>query len=245
MKIQVFAALGILSITGCSTPHVVINAKANHPVSAKSSYIVMAAEEMEDFDAADRLMAVTEEALRNEGYRSSGGTDADVVVITRISSVLPSGKEAPLKPPETATSSTSTAQFPDDSFRSVAALAMGSPDGLTSVTSESFPYEPERTFEAVERLRLTVKAARMKDWMKSDATFESLSAIWMVTVEGPASESQRDEFIEQAVNAASSYFAKNIKRPQTRAISLSRSGHSAAVAVASHTEPDLTLDPLE
>ena len=61
---------------------------------------------------------------------------------------------------------------------------MGSPDGLSSVTSESFPYaEPERTFEAVERLRLTVKAASMKEWMKPDATFESLPAIWMVTVE--------------------------------------------------------------
>jgi hypothetical protein len=233
-------------MTGCSTPHVVINAKANHPVSAKSTYIVMAAEEMEDFDAADRLMAITEEALRNEGYRSSGGADADVVVMARISSLLPSGKEAPLKPPELSTSETSKAQFPDDSFRSVATLAMGAPDGLTSVTSKSFPYaEPERTSEAVERLRVTVKAARMKDWMKPDVTFESLPAIWMVTVEGPASESQRDEFIEQAVNAASSYFAKNIKKPETRAISLSRSGRSAAVAVASHAEPDLTLDPLE
>ena len=85
----------------------------------------------------------------------------------------------------------------------------------------------------------------MKEWMKPDATFESLPAIWMVTVEGPASKSQRSEFIEQAVTAASSYFAENIEKPQTRAISLSRSGRSAAVAVASHTEPDLTLDPLE
>ena len=243
MKIQVLAAIGILSMTGCSTPQVVINAKANHPAPAKSSYIVMAAEEMEDFDAADRLMALTEEALRNEGYRSSGEADADVVVVTRISSVLPSGKEAPLKPPE---SSTSTAQFPDDSFRSVATLAMGSPGGLSSVTSEGFPYaEPERTFEAVERLRLTVKAASMKEWMKHDATFESLPAIWMVTVEGPASQSQRGEFIEEAVNAASSYFAENIKKPETRAISLSPPRRSAAVTVASHTEPDLTLDPLE
>ena len=69
--------------------------------------------------------------------------------------------------------------------------------------------------------------------------------IWMVTVEGPASQSQRNEFIEQAVNAASSYFAQNIEKPQTRAISLSRSGCSATITVASHTEPDLTLDPLE
>ena len=85
----------------------------------------------------------------------------------------------------------------------------------------------------------------MKEWMKPDATFESLPAIWMVTVEGPASQSQRGEFIEEAVNAASSYFAENIKKPETRAISLSPPGRSAAVTVASHTEPDLTLDPLE
>ena len=201
---------------------------------------------MEDFDAADRLMALTQEALQNQGYRSSSGADADVVVITRISSLLPSGKEAPLKPPELSTPAPSRAQFPDDSFRSVAALAMGSPGGLSSVTSEGFLYaEPERTFEAVERLRLTVNAASMKEWVKSDATFESMPAIWMVTVEGPASQSQRDEFIEEAVNAASSYFAENIKKPQTRAISLSPPRRSVAVTVASHTEPDLTLDPLE
>ena len=84
----------------------------------------------------------------------------------------------------------------------------------------------------------------MKDWMKPDATFESLPAIWMVTAEGPASQSQRSEFIAQAVMAASSYFAENIERPQTRAISLSPSGRSPALTLATHHKPDLTLDPL-
>jgi hypothetical protein len=246
MKIQLLATMGVLTITGCSTPHVVINAKANHPVPAKSSYLVMAAEEMEDFDGADRLMALPEQALRKQGYRSSGGMDADVVVLTRISSVLPSGKEAPLKPLKPSTSSTSAARFSDDSFRSVATLAMGYPDGITSMASENFRSAgPERTFEAVERLRLTVKAASIKDWMKPDATFESPAAIWMVTVEGPASQSQRNEFIEQAVSAASSYFAQNIETPQRRAISLSPSGRSHGFTVATHNEPDLMLDPLE
>ena len=110
------------------------------------------------------------------------------------------------------------------------------------MASENFRYvERERASKAVERLRLIVKAASIKDWMKRGAT----PAIWIVTVGGPASQSQRNEFIEQAVNAALSYFAQNMKKPPTRAISLSRSGRSATVTVASHTEPDLTLDPLE
>ena len=152
MKIQVFAVLGVRSLTGCSTPHVVINAKANQPAPAKSSYVVMAAEEIEDSDAANRLTTLTEEALREQGYRSSGGADADVVVMTRISSLLPSGKEASLKPPEPSRSSTSTAPYPEDSFRSVAALAMGSPAGLTSVASESLRIpsqnEPSRRWNS-------------------------------------------------------------------------------------------------
>jgi hypothetical protein len=76
MKTQILALMGILSITGCSTSNIVINAKANRPIPAKSNHMVMAAGEMEDFDSADRLATLTENALHRRGCLSDMSKDA-------------------------------------------------------------------------------------------------------------------------------------------------------------------------
>jgi hypothetical protein len=241
MKIQVFTAISALSMAGCSTPHVVINAQSDRPIPARSNYMVMAAPEMEDLDAADRLVMLTEEALHVRGYRSDIAKDADVVVVTQAACVAPSGKEVAIKPAGPVARSTPPTH-PDDAFGSVAALAIGSTVGADWSGGLQIS---ERPSESSERLRVTVKAASMKDWMKPEMTFEDLPAIWMVAVEGRAAASQRAEFLEKAIDAASTYFAQNTEKPQTRAISFNSSRHHDPVAVAAHNEPDLNLDPLQ
>jgi len=218
----------------------VINAKSDRPIPARSNYMVMAAQEMQDLDTADRLVMLTEEALHARGYRNDIAEDADVVVVTQAACVAPSGKEITMKPvgPE---ARPTPRTHPEDAFGSVAALAIGSTawNGLDGLQIAGQPSELS------ERLRVTVKAASMKDWMKPEMTFEDLPAIWMVAVEGRAPASQRTEFLEQAIDAASTYFAQNTEKPRTRVISFNSSRHHDPVAVAAHNEPDLNLDPLQ
>ena len=250
MKTQVLALLGILSITGCSTSNIVINAKANRPISTKSNHMVMAAGEMEDLDSADRLATLTEKALHGRGYRSDMNKDADVVVVTQATCITPSGEEITMKPVNTSERFIAATRPAEDAFQSVALLAMRSPDIAGGAGRlENFDLAGEPTEQGAggsnERLRIMVKAALMKDWMKHETTFAMLPAVWTVTVEGRASPSQRAEFLQQALEAASAYFAQNTKAPQTRAISLDSARHQAPVSITARSEPDLTLDPLQ
>ncbi|HEY5743918.1 MAG TPA: hypothetical protein VIS99_15430 [Terrimicrobiaceae bacterium] len=242
MKIQVFATIGALSMAACSTSHMVINAQSDRPIPARSNYVVMAAQEMQDLDTADRLVLLTEEALRVRGYRSDIAKDADVVVVTQAACIAPSGKEIAIEPAGAVARSTPP-KHPEDAFASVAALAIGSTERVGWSGLDGLQIS-ERPSESSERLRVTVKAASMKDWMKPEMTFEDLPAIWMVAVEGRAPASQRTEFLEQAIDAASTYFAQNTEKPRTRVISFNSSRHHDPVAVAAHNEPDLNLDPL-
>ena len=250
MKTQILALMGILSITGCSTSNIVINAKANRPIPAKSNHMVMAAEEMEDFDSADRLATFTENALHRRGYLSDMSKDADVVVVTQAACVTPSGEEIAIKQVNTSGRPIAATPPPEDAFQSVALLAMRSTDmagaagGPTNLDLAEQPAE-QNAGGPNERLRVTVKAVLMKDWMKHETTFAMLPAVWMVTVDGRASPSQRAEFLEQALDAASAYFAQDTKAPQSRAISLDSAQHHAAGSVGARSDPDLTLDPLQ
>lgn len=115
------------SINNFPSPHVIRNL-GDEPVRNAGRVAWQGAGEC--FSTASKDIVLTEEALRRRGYRSNSGEDADVVVIARASCVAPSGKEIPLKPAELSARSIPKEYTPDDSFGSVAALAMGSPDGL-------------------------------------------------------------------------------------------------------------------
>jgi hypothetical protein len=186
--------------------------------------------------------------LHRRGYRSDINKDADVVVVTQAACITRSGEEIAMKPTNTPGRWIAATRPPEDAFGSVAALAMRSPDrtggagGLENFDLAGQPTE-QNAGGPNERLRVTVKAALMKDWLTPETTFEMLPAAWIVTVEGRASPSQRAEFLEQALEAASAYFAQNTKTSQARAISLDQ--HHAPVSVAARSEPDLSLDPLQ
>jgi hypothetical protein len=174
----------------------------------------------------------------------------DVVVVTQAAYVTPSGKEIAMKQVSTLGRPIAATTRPEDAFQSVALLAMRSTDMAGAAGRPANLDLAEQPVEQNaggpnERLRVTVKAVLMKDWMKHETTFAMLPAAGIVTVEGRASSFQRAEFLEQALDAASAYFAQNTKAPQSRAISLDSAQHHARVSVAAHAEPDLTLDPLQ
>ena len=248
MTSHVLPVLSVLLMVGCSSSRILISAKANRPIPAKSNHIVMPATDMEDPDTADRLATLTEEFLLRHGFRSDTSRDADVVVITQATCIVASGEEIAMKPAKINVRSVVPRQPPEDAFGSVAALAMGFPDRMGSVRSHDFTVEAsgERTPESgTERLRVTVKAALSKEWTKPEMTFDSLPAAWTVTVEGRATPAQRKKFFAQALEAASPYFAQNTERPRRRAISLDSAARRSARSRVAHKEPDFTLDPLQ
>jgi hypothetical protein len=209
----------------------------------------MAADEMEDFDAADKLATLTEKALQRRGYVTDMSRDADVVVVTQAAYVTPSGEEAALEPTKTPDRPITTTPPREVGFESVALLAMrptdmavgsGTPVNLGLATH---PAEQDVS-GSNERLRVTIKAALMKDYMRHEGTFAKVPTAWKVTIEGRVSSSQRTEFLEQALEAASVYFAQDTKTPQARRISLAPA-QPPPVSVAAHSEPDLRLDPLQ
>jgi hypothetical protein len=247
MTSQLLPLLGVLLMVGCSSSHILINAKANRPIPAKSNHVVMPANDMEDLDAADRLAVLTEDVLLRRGIRSDRSRDADVIVVTQAALITASGQEIAMKPAQMQTRSTVPRQPSEDAFGSVAALALGVADSRDWVPVHDFTARASGeplTEKGDERLRVTVKTAPSKEWMKPEMTFHSLPAAWTVTVEGRATPAQRDRFFAQALDAASLYFAQNTDKPRRRAISLDSAGEPSPRPAITHQEPDFTLDPL-
>ena len=209
----------------------------------------MAAEGMEDFDSADRLATLTESALRRRGYATDMSRDADLVVVTSAAGVTSSGDEVPLKPAKMPDRPLTATPPPEDAFESVALFAMRSSE-MTSEPARAANVElagapgKQNLSESAERIRVTIKAALMKEYRKHPGRFATIPAVWIVTVEGRVSLSQQAQFLEQAVDAAAVYFAENTKGPQLQRISLAPP-QTPLAEVAARSEPDLRLDPLQ
>jgi hypothetical protein len=124
-EITISPSFGVLLMAGCPSSHILISAKANRAIPAKSNHVVMPANDMEDFDAADRLAVLTEEVLHRRGFRSDRSRDADVIVVTQAACVTASGQEIAMKPAQMRARSTVPREPPEDTFGSVAALALG------------------------------------------------------------------------------------------------------------------------
>jgi hypothetical protein len=247
MRSQLLPLLGVLLMVGCSSSHILISAKANRAIPAKSNHVVMPANNMEDFDAADRLAVLTEEVLLRRGFRSDRSQDADVIVVTQAALITGSGQEIAMKPAQMQARSTVPRKAPEDTFGSVAALALGVPDSRGWIAAHDLTARASGEPVAErgdERLRVTVKTAPSKEWIKPEMTLDSLPAAWTVTVEGRVMPAQRDRFFAQALEAASLYFAQNTEKPRRRAISLDSAGEPSPRRAITHQEPDFTLDPL-